>query len=178
MKTHVVRSLGCRVFLVTSCFTIICVGCTAPSGGVVEEDETGPESPESPRPPGMDEVQIEFRNLSSTAVDTQFYLTNEPVEELPEELLVPDNVRRPGIGVGGTGIIGPGTLDSIKVPCSEELVVGTAGGEFLDADLGTPLGNGPVRFLQAGYQFDCGATIVFQYGETFGEYTVDVYQDN
>ncbi len=178
MRTHVVRSLGRRAFFVTSCFTIICVGCAAPSGGWVEEDDTGPEPPASPSQPAMDEVQIEFRNLASTAVDTQFYFTDEPVEPLPEGLLVPDNLRQSGIGVGGTGIIGPGTLDSIEVPCSAELVVGTAGGEFLDADLGTLLGNGPARFLQAGYQFDCGATIIFEYGETFGEYTVDVYQDN
>ena len=175
MTSRAAASFRWRVIAITSLIAIGCVGCRA----VIRpgNDTDGQEPSPAPQPPALDTVRIQFRNLSPTAVDTQFYKTDGPVEPLPEDLLLPDNLVQPGIGIGGTGILGPLSVDEITVACSDDLVVGTAGGAFLDADLGTALGTGPVRFLQAPYQFDCGATLVFEYSQTTGGYTVVLFQD-
>ena len=163
--------------VITLLMTIICIGCSALPNGDGDNGD-GAEPLASSESPSLDSVRIQFRNLSTTAVDTQFYATDEPVEPLPGGLLTPDNLLRAGIGIGGTGILGPLSVDAIDLPCSETLVVGTTGGEFMDADLGTVLGNGTVRFMQAPFQFDCGAILVFEYSETTGGYSVILFQEN
>ena len=175
MKSPTVASLSQMALAVIPLFTVVCVGCGTLRVSTGDGDGEGP--PAAAEPTGLDSLRVEFRNLSATAVDTQFYTTDDPAALLPDDLLVPDNLRRSGIGVAGTGILGPFSVDEVELGCSEDLVVGTAGGEFLDADLGTPLGQGPVRFMQAGFQFDCGASLVLEYSQTTGGYTVTLFQD-
>ena len=176
MKSPKVASLNRMMFAVTSLCTVLCIGCGTLR--VSDGDADGEEPPAAVEPPSLDSVRVEFRNLSTTAVDTQFYTTEDPTALLPDDLLVPDNLRQSGIGVAGTGILGPFHIDQVELSCSENLVLGTAGGEFLDADLGTVLGQGPVRFMQTGFQFDCGVTLVFEYSQTTGGYTVILFQEN
>jgi len=163
--------------VLTLLMTSTWVGCVAmPDGG--EDNGDGSEPATSPEPPSLDSVRIRFRNLSTTAVDTQFYAADAPAEPLHESLLVPANLLQAGIGIGGTGILGPLSVDALDLPCSETLVVGTTGGEFIDADLGTVLGSGTVRFMQAPFQFDCGTILVFEYSETTGGYNTILYQEH
>ncbi|MCK4660554.1 MAG: hypothetical protein KAV82_13620 [Phycisphaerae bacterium] len=177
MFPRTATSLIRMVFVVTPLFGIVCMGCDTPlTGGDVSSEEPQSLPPEDES--SLDVVRIEFRNFSTSAVDTQFYASNEAFDLLPQDLLIPQNLIQTGIGVGGTGILGPLAADEIELPCSELLVVGTAGGKFLDADLGTDLGSGPVRFMQAEYQFDCGATLILEYRQTIDGYTVNLFQEN
>jgi hypothetical protein len=134
-------------------------------------------------PPATDdsEVRVRFRNETTAAVETQFYATNEPVATIPDDLFVPANLvtvtADAGIGVAGRGLLTPNSSDSINLPCTENLLLGTTGGRFQDAEQGTDLGQGPRRWLQAGAVFDCGATITFTYKQEGDGFTVAVSQD-
>lgn len=123
---------------------------------------------------GVDSVLVAFVNLTSVDVDTEFYVANEPLDDVEAELFVPANRIQVGIGVAGTGILLSGTADAIDVPCSDDLVLGTTGGTFKDPDLGTSLGTGDMRILMEGLVFDCGDTLTFTYAEEGGEFTVDI----
>ena len=123
---------------------------------------------------GIDTVLVAFVNLTSVDVDTEFYASNEEMTDVEAELFVPANRIQVGIGVAGTGILLSGTDDSIEVPCTDDLVLGTTGGTFKDPDLGTSLGTGDVRILTEGLVFDCGDTLTFTYSEDNGEFTVDI----
>lgn len=160
--------------VVLAVFTAGGGGCGVSSDG---EDPSGQPSPGSTEGPPVDSISVQFRNLSDGAVDTQFYVSPEPLEQLPEELIVPENLRQSGIGVGGTGILPPFSADELELSCSDALVVGTAGGELIDDNLGTVLGQGPVRFMESGFQFDCGETLVFEYTRTLAGFTVHLFQD-
>ncbi|MCP4589986.1 MAG: hypothetical protein GY842_04525 [bacterium] len=168
------------LLLVTLFVPIGCAGCSAlgPTTGSEDRSDAPEPAASAEEPPSLDSIRIEFRNLSSNAVDTQFYVASEPVAALPDGLLIPENLVQAGIGVGGTGILGPLTTDEVDVTCAEQVVVGTGGGEFLDANLGTVLGQGPVRFMQSDFQFDCGAELVFEYTQTDGGFSVTVFQDH
>jgi hypothetical protein len=177
MKSRMVTNQRLWKSALTSIITIACVGCTVST----HDNQNGNANNHEPPPddqPGLNSVRIQFRNLGTNAVDTQFYAADGPFDQLPDDLIVPENLIQAGIGVGGTGILAPFSSDEIELPCSDQLVVGTAGGEFMDADLGNPLGNGPVRFMQAGFQFDCGATLVLEYSQTLGGFTVNLFQEN
>ena len=164
------------ICVVTFVVAIVCIGCRysssdsndngGNSGPPVNDNETGPGS-----------VRIVLRNASPAAVETQFYATDEPLAKLPDDLLVSTNLVLSGIGVGGTGLLPPLSTDELELACSDTLTLGTAGGQFVEADLGTPLGKGEIRFMQAGYQFDCGATIIVEYSQTLGGYAVSMYAD-
>ena len=154
--------------------TVICVGC-----GLAPEEGDPPKGslPPSQDPLPLNVVQIEFRNLSAAAVDVQFHAADVSTNGLPDALFVPANRQTDGIGNAATGILTAGESDQIAYPCSDTLAVGTLGGQFLDPNLGSPLGQGPPRFVQSRYQFDCGANLVFEYNQTTGGYTTHIFED-
>ena len=47
---------------------------------------------------------------------------------------------------------------------ARELILGTAGGEFLDDETGEPIAQGStVRFAALGPQFGCGSLVTFEF---------------
>ena len=153
-------------------------GCTvAPRGATDDAADEGTETP-APTPVGggadLNTVLVRFVNATSAVVETQFYTTNDPVENVPDDLFQPANLITVGVGVAGRGLLIPLSADTIEIPCTEDLLLGTTGGRFQDPDLGTELGTGPARWLEEGAVFDCGASIEFTYAEEGDEFTVDV----
>lgn len=151
------------------------VGCTA-----FPDSNTSPRPsppPDNTQPPPPSTVELRFVNLTDAAVATEIYVADGPLENLPDDLITAEHRVLEGIGVAGTGIMSPFSADSIERPCADDLVVGTGGGRFMDADSGEFLGQGPVRFLQAGFQFDCGTTLIFEYSRTADGYNMELYQD-
>lgn len=122
-------------------------------------------------PAGEDEVRIRFVNSSDLDVDTQFYAANDALADPGEDLFQPKYRIQESIGVAGTGIIQAGTEDEITFPCTEDTVLGTEGGEFLDPDRGTLLATGQRRILRVDLgNFDCGNTVIFGFTEQGGDY--------
>ena len=155
-------------------WAMTCAGCGI---GSDEPEPTKSGPPATQDPLALNVVQIEFQNLSSVAVDTQFYAAEATSNGLPDGLFVPENLIRTEIGNAATGILSAGESDRIAYPCSDTLAIGTVGGEFLDPNLGSPLGQGPIRFAQSRYQFDCGATLIFEYNHTTGGYTTHIFEE-
>lgn len=122
---------------------------------------------------GSQIVTVTFRNLTATeAVEVEFHATEDDLETLPDDLFDPDNgyllVRN--IGVGGTGVLGPGQEDTIELACAEHLVIGTTGGTFVDNETGDIRGTGTELWLQKDGFLTCGALVVFEFsaeGEGF-----------
>ncbi|MFQ5413561.1 MAG: hypothetical protein ACE5E6_03785 [Phycisphaerae bacterium] len=128
--------------------------------------------------PQLDEVVIEFRNLTEQVVNVQFYTTSRPVELLPDDLFDdPANAMTTGIGLGGSGDLGPFLDDAIMLPCPDGVVVGTLGGEFRDNETGEVGGTGDTRWAQQGAQFSCNATIIFEYDEVGGTFVTTLKLD-
>ena len=153
---------GRRTAGILSAILVFTCGCTisvmpdagpAPSGGGAVGGD------------GLDAtVTVRFRNLTtSDAVDVEFFATNEPVDNLPDDLFLDSNSVTASIGLAGSGLIGPGQEDEIEFPCTEDLVLGTLGGTFLDDESGETQGTGDQRWSEEGPQFSCGAIIVFEY---------------
>lgn len=124
--------------------------------------------------PTADAVIVRFRNLAlSDAVNVEFYATNEPLETVPGDLFLPDNLVTASIGVAGTGIVQPRTEDAIVLPCTANLTVGTAGGSFADNESGEPRGLGAPRWAQEGPLALCGAVVTFEFsGDDAGFITI------
>jgi len=157
--------------IVACTLTVLLSGCGVDLG---LPDGDGDDADRQRDDVGVDSVLVAFVNLTSVDVDTEFYASNEEMADVEAELFVPANRIQVGIGVAGTGILLSGTDDSIEVPCTDDLVLGTTGGTFKDPDLGTSLGTGDVRILSEGLVFDCGATLTFTYSEDNGVFTVDI----
>jgi len=130
--------------------------------------------PSAVLPPDKSVVDVQFVNETAAVVETQFYATNDPVEPTAEALFVPANLFMEDVGVAGLGLLNPESFDAIAFECTENLVLGVAGGAFLDPDLGTELGVGPPRIVQEGLVFDCGAMVTFTYKIEGDGYTVVV----
>lgn len=170
------KSIAIRV--ISGLWAVSCAASCAGCGlGADESDPTkgAPAPAQDPLP--LNVVQIEFRNLSAAAVDVQFHAADVSTNGLPDALFADGNLETAGIGNAATGILIAGESDQIAFPCSDHLAIGTLGGEFLDPNLGSPLGQGPPRFVQSRYQFDCGATLVFEYNQTTGGYTTHIFED-
>jgi hypothetical protein len=116
-------------------------------------------------------VTIAFRNLATTdAVDVEFYTTMTRPENLPDGLFIEENAVTASLGVAGTGLLVPGSTDVLEIPCNDNLIVGTAGGEFLDNETGETTGRGEPRWLEATSTGLCGAIVGFTFdisGDTF-----------
>ncbi len=122
--------------------------------------------------PGDDEVRVVFRNFSTEAVNVQFYATNSALTSLPDDLFVDANLVTVSIGLAGSALLGPAQMDTIFFECTDNLVIGTGGGAFLDDESGEMVGQGPQRYARQGPQFSCGASIVYTYDEDGSEFTV------
>ncbi|MBN1513003.1 MAG: hypothetical protein JXB13_13390 [Phycisphaerae bacterium] len=124
--------------------------------------------------PGDASVLVRFVNETNSVVEVQFHATLDDIGSSEESLFAPQYLVIDGIGVAGTGLLIPRSADTIEWHCSDGLVIGVAGGRFLDPDSGAELGTGTPRMVQQGLVFDCGATITFTYQETGYGYTVSV----
>jgi len=120
-------------------------------------------------------VMVAFVNLSTTdAVNVEFHTTSSPVANLPDDLLTIENSLSAGIGVAGTGLLVPGATDVLEVSCNENLIIGTAGGAFLDNESGEPTGRGQPRWLDATSVGLCGAIVGFTFDGRDGAFTTTV----
>lgn len=122
---------------------------------------------------GLDQVVIRFLNSSDVDVDTEFYATNEPLNDPRTELFATEYRIQVGIGAFGSGVVQSGQADEIAFPCTDTTVLGTAGGKYRDPDLGTLLGSGLARIIEVSLNFDCGNTIIFTYRGEDGEYSTE-----
>lgn len=105
-------------------------------------------------------VTVHFRNFAETdAVDVEFYMTDQPLAVVPDDLFVDAFRLRAGIGVAGTGIIEPLSEDVAEFPCGPGLLLGTAGGRFLDNESGDPQGFGTPRWAEEAALGFCGGAI-------------------
>lgn len=115
-------------------------------------------------PDPSDFVTVHLRNLTQTeAVDVEFYLTTDLLAVVPEDLFVETYRIRGGIGVAGTGIIVPLTEDVVEFPCVPGLLMGTAGGMFLDNESGELRGIGMPRWVAEEALGYCGGTVSFDF---------------
>lgn len=116
-------------------------------------------------------VTIAFRNLATTdAVNVEFHTTTDPAATPPQDLFVDANKITANVGVAGTGLLIPGATDVLEVPCDANLVIGTAGGAFVDNETGEATGRGVPRWLDETSAGLCGAIVGFTFsasGDTF-----------
>lgn len=136
---------------------------------VVIEPNPGNGNGGSQEPP-PEFVTIRFINESpDAAVQVEFYATNEPLEAIPDELFADDTfLVRANIGLAGSGLIGPRDADEIEFECTDELAIGTRGGEFRDNETGEVLGRGDEVYKGPGGFSVCGGTVVFTFSEQGG----------
>ena len=118
-------------------------------------------------PPSNDDqtkVTLRFVNLAAdVGVDLEFYATNEPLDAVPDDLFVEENLVTEGLGFLGSGTLGPEWEDSIDFPCSEDLTIGTRGGTFRDAETNEELGVGVMRWATDRQMGLCGAVATFTF---------------
>ena len=120
-------------------------------------------------------VTIRFRNFSlETAVNVEFHATNDPLDILPDDLFVADNLVTASVGVAGTGIIQPLSIDVIEFPCTDDLTIGTAGGTFLNNDTGDVIGVGIPRWVGEGQIGLCGSLVTFDFSRRADQFTTDL----
>jgi hypothetical protein len=118
-----------------------------------------------------DVVMVSFWNRTVTeAVDVQFHAANELLDTLPDDLFVDANRVTRSIGLAGRGILEPGMLDSISFPCTDDLTLGTMGGEFSDAETGDERGVGAPRWAQAEPLGLCGSVVTIEFYREGDEY--------
>lgn len=113
---------------------------------------------------GANEVLVRFRNFASVeAVNAEFYVAAGPLAEIPDDLFVPENLVMADLGVAGTGILEPFDTDTLLLPCTPDLVIGTTGGTFSDNGSGEVRGVGDPRWVQAAAVGFCGREVIFDY---------------
>ena len=150
-----------RVSFCAAGLVMLCVGC---SGDLFFGLDTGLEPGLEEGPVTADEVLIRFRNFSLVdAVNVEFFATNETLATVPDDLFVDDHRTNASIGVAGTGLLEPAHSDAIVFLCTEDLVIGTTGGTFIDNDTGEVRGTGDRRWVQAKAIGLCGRTVTFEF---------------
>lgn len=109
-------------------------------------------------------VLIRFRNFSQTdAVNVEFFVSNNALDTLPDDLFVDEHRTSANIGVAGTGILEPLRSDETLFPCTADLVIGTTGGTFIDNDTGEVRGRGDMRWSQDAAVGLCGRSVTFRF---------------
>lgn len=156
--------LGCLAILPACDVTIV-----SPNSNSNTNDNESPGS-QVPDP----KVTLVVGNLTSVAVDAEIYISTNGPGISAEELFVAENKFTDGIGLASSGVMEPTSDDRVEIPCADGLVIGTAGGRFLDPDTGDELGSGPPRILQEGLVFDCEATLTLVFRVEDGDFTVAV----
>ena len=156
--------------------TAVALGLAAIFGGCglsgLDGDAAGPSdepAPASEPPPAV--VTIRFRNLAvDEAVNVEFYATHGPVTDLPDDLFVEQNLITENVGIAGTGILEPLREDTLSYPCSDQLVIGTLGGTFLDNETGELRGHGVARWAQDVALELCGRRVLIEYSYELGTF--------
>jgi len=175
MKRHEVHLCSLLSVVSVSLALVGCAAGPAPEGaqGPPTGDNSAGENNNS-TVPGEASVLVRFVNETDVVVEVQFHATLDDIGGSADALFVPQYLVIQDIGVAGTGLLIPKSADTIKWPCTDGLIVGVAGGQFLDPNSGAELGTGPARIIQQGLVFDCGATITFRYQETDAGFSVAV----
>ncbi len=125
--------------------------------------------------PSITTVTIRFRNFAVTeAVNVEFYASNNPLAEIPDDLFVEENLVTSSIGVAGTGILEPLSEDTLDFLCTGDLVLGSLGGSFLDNETGDQLGEGEPRWAQDSALELCGREVLFEFSSVAGEFSVRI----
>lgn len=139
-------------------------GCDLDSIAIELSRNTGDDNDPTANNPADGSIFVAFRNgTTDAAIDVNFYVSTEPLSQVPNDLFTMDNLSLAGIGLGSNGRLAPGVQDIIEVACADGLILGTTGGVFIDPETGEELGVGTQRWVMQGAQFDCGETIVFEY---------------
>lgn len=150
--------LACLASCVVGLATFF-AGC---SGDLLVEFVPDPTPGGSIGPITTDEVLIRFRNFSQTdAVNVEFFVSNNALDTLPDDLFVDEHRTSANIGVAGTGILEPLRSDETLFPCTADLVIGTTGGTFIDNDTGEVRGRGDMRWSQDAAVGLCGRRVTF-----------------
>lgn len=115
-------------------------------------------------PGTANKVTVRFINLTEDqAVDVEFYVEQEPIDNIPDDLFVAGNLITRSIGVAGSGLVPPRTADEISLDCNPDLIFGTRGGRFLDAESGDLVGEGEPRWVQEGPLGLCGTVVAIEF---------------
>lgn len=126
-------------------------------------------------PPPEAFIALSLVNLTNTTVVAELYVSTNALANPAEDLFDDDNLFTDRVGIAATGLLAPLSSDDVEIPCTPDLVVGTAGGRFLDNETGELLGTGSQRVLQQGLVFDCGARVTLLYRSLGSdEFTVDI----
>lgn len=140
----------------TACGGFIDVGPLDESKGL---PETFPVPPVEPRT-----VVVRLMNVSDNALNVQFFVSTDRETTTENQLFVEENAFRDGIGFLSMGILAADQTVEFHIDCSETLIIGTMGGEFLDTATGESIGQGTIaRLAQLGPQFDCGDQVTFRF---------------
>ncbi len=164
-STRNVTTNGANLFFIIGLLVVagvLCSGC----GLKFDPGSGGPTDTNAPsETPNPDQVvTVQFRNLSpDEAVDVEFFLSDQPLDVVPDDLFQETLRVRTGIGVAGTGIIEPLNDDTVQFACGPNLALGTTGGLFLDNESGAQRGVGAQRWAQDEALGLCGSTIVFEF---------------
>ncbi len=120
-------------------------------------------------------MTVQFVNLTdSTAVDVQFFVSNEVIEPVRDNLFAEENLVTRSIGLAGSGIISPRATDSIPLPCTPGLTIGTLGGVFTEAESGDVFGTGQERWVTEDPVGFCGSRVTFEFSLVDDEYLTRV----
>jgi len=123
-----------------------------------------------------DSVRVRLLNQSGSALAVQLY-ASATAGDAETVLFTEANEIVAGIGFAGTGLIPAGDNDEALLLCDDAVMIGTRGGQFVDADTGDVLGTGQQRYLELGAQFDCGDTISIIYRQSGDEYHTSLLLD-
>ena len=123
-------------------------------------------------------VTVRFINLTEDqAVDVEFYVEEEPIDRIPDELFVAANLIQRSIGVAGSGLVPPRSADEISLDCNPDLIFGTRGGRFLDAESGDLEGEGKPRWVQEGPLGLCGSVVTIEFSSDGSEFNTRITVD-
>lgn len=165
------RPLFLRRSLIALPFLLAPAGCgnllALPDANANQNDNAS----SGPGAPSAQQVLVRFINRTSDeAVDVQFYATNDPLANLPDDLYAEAYRVTMSVGVAGSSLVTPGAGDQILIDCTDNITLGTAGGAFRQAESGEPRGVGQPRWAQNTGLGLCGGTVTFFYsggGSTF-----------
>jgi hypothetical protein len=142
---------------------------------VIVDDGNGGGGGNGGPPPPEEFIALNLVNLTTATVEAEVFVSTNALENPTEDLFVSENEFTDMVGIAATGLLAPLSSDDVEIPCTADLVVGTAGGRFLDNETGELLGTGTQRVLQQGLVFDCGARVTLLYrSEGDDVFTVDI----
>lgn len=124
-------------------------------------------------------VIVRFKNFTlDEAVDVEFFATNLPLSNLPDDLFLDIYRFTASVGIAGTGFVEPLVQDRIEFPCTNQLTLGTRGGRFVDNETGEFRGIGQPRWVTEGPLSLCGSVVTFEYHGNGLEFTTKLQITN